>query len=125
MNLVWLVDDDEAIGEALRSMLGLLNYDLRFFTDARSCARALITDPTPDLILIDLNMPEVSGIELLDFIRSKLRWNNLPVVIISAETAPAAVESAHEHGADGYLLKPISMGEMQTGIDQAIQKRGK
>jgi CheY-like chemotaxis protein len=125
MNLVWLVDDDEAIGDALRSMLRLLNYDLRFFTDARSCARALITDPTPDLILIDLNMPEVSGIELLDYIRSKLRWNNLPVVIISAETAPAAVESAREHGADGYLFKPISVGEMQTGIDQAIQKRGK
>ena len=56
-------------------MLRLLNYDLRFFTDARNGARALVTDPTPDLILIDLNMPEVSGIELLDFIRSKPRLN--------------------------------------------------
>ena len=123
MNLVWLVDDDEDIGETLRSMLGLLNYDLRFFTNARSCARALITDPIPDLILIDLNMPEVSGIELLDFIRSKPRWSSLPVLIISGETAPTAVENARRHGADGYLFKPISVGEMQTGIDAALNRR--
>jgi CheY-like chemotaxis protein len=123
MNQVWIVDDDEEIGEALRSMLRLLNYDQRFFTDARSSARALITEPTPDLILIDINMPEVSGIELLDFIRSKPRWDSLPVVIISAETAPTAVENARQHGADGYLFKPITLGELQAGIDLAIKSR--
>jgi DNA-binding response OmpR family regulator len=123
MNLVWLVDDDEDFGEALRSMLGLLNYDLRFFTNARSCARALITDPTPNLVLIDLNMPEVSGIELLDFIRSKPRWNSLPVLIISVETSPTAVENSRRHGADDYLFKPISLGEMQAGIDAAVNRK--
>ncbi len=123
MNLVWIIDDDMEIGEALRSMLRLLNYEQRFFPDARSSARALITDPTPDLILIDLNMPEVSGIELLDFIRSRSRWKNLPVLIISAETSPGAVENARRHGADGYLFKPISMGEMQRGIEEALNRR--
>jgi DNA-binding response OmpR family regulator len=123
MNQVWIVDDDEEIGEALQSMLGLLNYDQRFFTNARSSARALITDPTPDLILIDLNMPEVSGLELLDFIRSKPRLQGLPVLIISAETSQSAVENARQHGADGYLFKPISLGEMQAGINTALNRR--
>ena len=123
MSQVWIVDDDEEIGIALRSMLRMLNYDQRFFTDARSSARALITDPTPDLIMIDLNMPEVSGIELLDFIRAKPRLKNLPAVIISAETSPAAVENARRHGADGYLFKPISLREMQAGIDEALNSR--
>jgi CheY-like chemotaxis protein len=123
MNQVWIVDDDEEIGIALRSMLRLLNYGQRFFSDARSSARALITDAAPDLILIDLNMPEVSGIELLDFIRSKPRLKDMPVVMISAETSPTAVENAHRHGADGYLFKPITLGEMQAGIDSALTRR--
>jgi len=123
MNQVWIVDDDEEIGIALRSMLRILNYDQRIFTDARSSARALITDPTPDLILIDLNMPEVSGIELLDFIRGKPRLKNLPVVMISAETSPSAVENARRHGADDYLFKPISLRELQAGIDSAMNFR--
>ena len=122
MKRVWLVDDDEDIGEALQSMVELLNYNLRYFNNARSCARALITDPTPDLVMIDLNMPEVSGIELLDFIRSKPRWSGLPVVMISAETSPAAIENARRHGSDGYLFKPISLGEMQTGIDGVFNR---
>jgi CheY-like chemotaxis protein len=123
MNKVWIVDDDEEIGIALELMLRVLNYDLRFFTNARSGARALVTDPLPDLILIDLNMPEVSGIELLDFIREKPRLRSLPVVMISAETSPAAIENARQHGADGYLCKPISLEEMKAGIDEALNRR--
>jgi len=118
-----MVDDDPEMGAALKAMLRLLDYDLRLFNDARHSARALITDSPPNVIFIDLNMPEVTGIDLLDFIRSRPRWKNLPVIILSAETADLTVANAYKHGADAYLFKPVSLEELSAGIRKALQKQ--
>lgn len=124
MNQAWMVDDDVEMSQALKMMLSLLGFDVRIFDNARSGARALITDPLPNLIFIDLNMPEVTGIDLLDFIRSKPRWNRLPVIMLSAETADVVVDDALQHGADVYLFKPVSMRELKEGMARALGKRG-
>lgn len=123
MNPAWMVDDDEEMCQAMKMMMQLLGYDLRSFNHARSLARALLTGEPPDLLLIDLNMPEVTGIDLLDFIRSKYRWDRLPILMISAETADVTVDDALKRGADVYLFKPVSMSELKSGIDAAVRKR--
>jgi DNA-binding response OmpR family regulator len=123
MNQAWMIDDDTEMSQALKMMLKLLDFDLRIFDNARSGARALITDPMPGLVFIDLNMPEVTGIDLLDFIRSKPRWNQLPVIMLSAETDDVAVDAALQHGADVYLFKPVSLGELKAGISRAFEMK--
>ena len=123
MNQAWMVDDDEDMGLAMKMMLKLLGFDLRYFNHARGAARALLAGELPGLLLIDLNMPEVSGIDLLDFIRSKYRWDHLPVIMLSAETADVTVDDALKRGADAYLFKPVSIAELRAGIASAVHKR--
>ncbi len=123
MNQAWMIDDDEEISQAMKMMLKLLGFELRIFNDARSGARALLTHSMPALLFLDLNMPEVTGIDLLDFIRSKPRWNRMPVVMLSAETADVTVDDALQRGADAYLFKPVSMAELKAGIARAYHKR--
>jgi DNA-binding response OmpR family regulator len=125
MNLAWMIDDDEEMAQALKLMLKLLGYELRIFNNARSGARALLSETLPALLFIDLNMPEVTGIDLLEFIRSKPRWNGLPVIMLSAETADVTVDEAIHHGADGYLFKPVTLQELKAGIARAMKNRVK
>ena len=112
MNQAWMIDDDQDMSQAMKMMLKLLGFELRIFNDARSGARALIANDPPVLLFLDLNMPEVTGIDLLDFIRSKSRWSQLPVVMLSAETSDVTVDDALQHGADAYLFKPVSVAEL-------------
>ncbi len=123
MNLAWMIDDDEDMAQALKMMMSLLGYDLRIFDNARSGARALLNGAPPGLMFIDLNLPEVSGLDLLEFIRSKPRWNGLPVIMLSAETADVTVDEALQRGADAYLFKPVSLGELKEGIARAVKNR--
>ena len=123
MNQAWMIDDDEEMSQALKMMMKLLGYELRIFDNARSGALALLSGALPGLMFIDLNMPEVSGLDLLEFIRSKPRWNQLPVIMLSAETADVTVDDALLRGADGYLFKPVSMKELKEGITRAATNR--
>ena len=121
MNKVWVIDDDLEISEALRGMLGLLNYEQRFFPDARSSARALITDPTPDLVLIDLNMPEVSGIELLERLRF-VRPNIEAIMITAFETTDTMRQALRLRACD-YINKPFDLATIRSAVSQAMQRR--
>ena len=123
MKQAWIIDDDEDMSQALKMMMTLLDFELRIFKDARSGARALLNDAPPNVLLLDLNMPEVSGLDVLDFIRSKPRWANLPVVIFSAESADVTVDDALQRGADAFLCKPVSMAELKEGLARAYLKR--
>lgn len=120
---VWIVDDDREIRRSMRQMFGFLGYEQREFSDARSVSRALLAGEIPDLLFIDINMPQVSGMELLEFIRSRSAWNNLPLLMISSESSEVSVEQAIRIGADGYVFKPVSLEELETAVQTAIQRR--
>jgi CheY-like chemotaxis protein len=67
-------------------------------------------------------MPEVSGVELLEFIRHRPEWNHLPILMLSTEATDEHVDQAFSLGADGYIIKPVTIDELQTAIMKAIQK---
>ena len=66
---VWIVDDDADMRSATQRMFQILGYDLREFADGRDVTRVLLGGESPDLLFLDLNMPEVSGLDILQFIR--------------------------------------------------------
>lgn len=76
---------------------------------------------TPDLILLDLLMPEMSGTELLKILHSKDEWKALPVIIISAEGDRSVVKEIASLGVSGYLLKPFSTQAVATPITDALK----
>ncbi len=119
---IWLVDDDEEMTRAIRLMLKLLDCEATAFLNARAAAQALLTGKTPDLLMLDINMPEVSGLDLLEYLRRRPEWKNLPVVMLSTEAADVTVDRAMELGADGYVSKPVTIEELEKAIDAALKK---
>jgi two-component system chemotaxis response regulator CheY len=120
---VWIIDDDRDVRDVLRTMLKILGYDSREFEDARTPAHALMVEEMPDLMIVDINIPVVNGIELLGYVRRKPRWSHLPVIILSSESDEERVEQVVRMGADGYVFKPVTIEELGMAIQSAIQRR--
>jgi DNA-binding NtrC family response regulator len=120
---VWIVDDDADMRSATHLMFQLLGYDLREFADGRDVTRVLLGGESPELLFLDLNMPEVSGLDVLQFIRSRKTWKKMPILIMSSDAEDARVEQTMRMGADGYVFKPVSLEELESSISAAIEKR--
>jgi DNA-binding response OmpR family regulator len=122
MNTAWHIDDDAEMSKAISLMMNLLGYKVTSFPDAPSAAKALQAGEHPELILLDVNMPQVSGIDMLEYLRTKLKINNLPIIMLSAEFTDVQVDEAYELGADAYVFKPVTIEELQSAIKKAISK---
>lgn len=125
MKQVWIIDDDQEMAHAMGMMLELLGYQTTTFLHARSAAQTLQTGERPDLIVLDINMPEISGLDFLEFLRRRSEWDDLPVVMLSSEAADVTVDEAMDLGADGYVMKPVTLEELEKAIESAFQKRQK
>jgi DNA-binding response OmpR family regulator len=122
MKKIWIVDDDEEMTRAIRLMLQLIDFEATAFFNARSATQALLAGNRPDLMILDINMPEVSGLDLLEFLRRRTEWKNMPVVMLSTEAADVTVDKAINLGADGYVTKPVTIEELERVITSALQK---
>jgi len=119
---VWIVDDDEEMGRAISLMLKLLDCDTKHFNNPRPAAQALLAGGKPDLMILDINMPEVSGLDMLEFLRRRVEWKDLPVIMLSSEAADVMVDKAMQLGADGYVMKPVTLEELEKVMSQAFYK---
>jgi DNA-binding response OmpR family regulator len=125
MKQIWIVDDDEEMAKAVGLMLKLLDCKSQHFLNARSAAQQLLAGKRPDLMILDMSMPEVTGMMLLEYIRRRPEWNSMPVIMLSSEAADVQIDAAMNLGADGYITKPVSLDELEAAMQSAFQKRGK
>jgi CheY-like chemotaxis protein len=124
MKNVWIVDDDEEMIYAVRLMLKLLDCDVQHFFSARMAAQALLNGERPDLFILDINMPGVSGIDFLEFLHRRKELATIPVVMLSTEAADLMVDHAMELGADAYVTKPVALEELEAAIKKALLAHG-
>src|SRR5574339_507656 len=122
MRDIWIVDDDEEMAKAVGLMLKLLDYDATAFLSARSAVQTLLSGKKPDLMIVDINMPEVSGLDLVEFLRRRAEWKNMPIVILSSEAADTVVDKALRYGADSYVTKPVTLEELGASLEEAFSK---
>ena len=122
MKQVWIVDDDQEMTRAISMMLEMLGCQVTGFLSARNAAKTLLTGMRPDMLVLDINMPEVTGLDFLEFLRRRPEWKDLPIVMLSTEAADVTVDQALELGADGYLMKPITLEELDKVMETAFQK---
>ena len=125
MKTIWIVDDDEEMARAIKLMLKLLDCNTTSFLGARPAAQSLLSGQQPDLLILDINMPEVSGLDMLEFVRRRGEWNDLPVIMLSTEAADVTVDRAMALGADGYVSKPVTIEELEKAMNSAFQKHQK
>jgi len=122
MRNVWVVDDDAEMNHAIGLMLQMLDCEVISFPGARSAARTLLTGKTPEVLFLDINMPEVSGLDLLEFLRRRPEWKNLPVIMLSSESADVTIDKALLLGADAYILKPATIDEIERAMTTALDR---
>jgi DNA-binding response OmpR family regulator len=122
MRQVWVVDDDEEMSHAIGLMLNVLDCEVTSFHNARSAAQKLLTGKTPQLLILDINMPEITGLDLLEFLRRRTEWKELPIVILSSESADSMVDKALQLGADAYIMKPVTIQELEKAMESSIHK---
>jgi two-component system, chemotaxis family, chemotaxis protein CheY len=122
MKQVWVIDDDEEMGRAIGLMLQLLDLEATLFLNARACVQRLLTGKQPQLMIVDVNMPEVSGLDLVEFLRRRSEWKEMPIVMLSSETADTMVDKALRYGADSYITKPVTLEELEKAIEEAFSR---
>jgi len=122
MRDVWIVDDDEEMSRAVGLMLKMLDCDVTTFHNVRAAAQNFVTGKKPDLLVLDLNMPEVSGLDMIEFLRRRTDTKELPIVMLSSESTDVIVDQALALGADSYVMKPVTIEELEKAMANAFYK---
>jgi two-component system KDP operon response regulator KdpE len=119
MHQVLIVEDEPAIRAVLRVLLEAEKYRV---VEAGTAGRAETEVRThkPDLVLVDLGLPDGDGLEL---IRGLRRWSPVPVIVISARTMEAEKIAALDAGADDYVTKPFSAPELLARVRAALRRK--
>lgn len=119
------VDDDVVDAASLRRSLEKLkvNHELRHASNGEKALQMLRTDSTlrPDVILLDLNMPVMGGLEFLEHLRQDPRLKSITVFILSTSDFPPDVTRAYSLNVAGYLVKPMSSSQFSTMLDQLFR----
>ena len=116
---ILVVDDEPPIRRLLRTGLGSQGYDIAEASDGRAAEAAITSNP--DLVLLDLGLPDCSGHDLL--CRWRAAGREMPVIILSSRTDEAGIVEALELGADDYVTKPFGMKELVARIRTALRHR--
>ena len=118
---VLVVDDEPAIRRLLRTGLGTQGFDVVEAQNGAEARQKLAQKPSPDLIILDLGLPDISGQELLRQWRAQ--GDLTPVVILSSRTDEGGIVEALELGADDYVTKPFGAAELMARIRVALRHR--
>jgi two-component system KDP operon response regulator KdpE len=120
MTRVLVVDDEPQIVRSLRAALTANGYEV---VDAETGGAALerAAADTPDLVVLDLGLPDMDGTTVLERLRA---WSAVPVIVLSVREAQAEKIAALDAGADDYLTKPFGMGELLARMRAAQRRTG-
>ncbi|MDA1088187.1 MAG: response regulator [Verrucomicrobia bacterium] len=123
--VVLLVEDDHAHAELIRYCFENqpLLVDLRHLEDGEQARKYLHREgtysneeesPVPHLVLLDLRLPKVDGLMVLELIKSKETWRQIPVVVLTTSQAESDIAKAYTHHANGYCVKPVHFPEFES-----------
>lgn len=119
---ILVVDDDESIRQLLATFLEEEGYAVRTAVDGAEALRLVLNELRPDLLLLDIGLPVVNGIEFVKLYRGRAEPPYAPILIISARGD--AQEIAAELDCDGYVNKPFSLETISAAIATALSKNG-
>jgi len=119
---VLIVDDEMSNTQLFGMMLELEGYRPVAAVDARTALEALRGE-RPDVMIVDVMLPGISGLELCQLVRAELGMADLPIVVVSAKSQLADVQAGLKAGANFYLTKPVTKIELLSTVRQAMGEK--
>lgn len=116
---VLIIEDEEDAAELFAEMMRVSGF--RVIKTSRSApAITMMTVDKPDLVLLDIMMPEVSGLDILRQMRREPYLANIPVIVVTAKGMPADIKNGMEAGANTYLTKPVGFQELKEAVERTL-----
>lgn len=115
---VLVVEDDPAIARALTINLTVRDYHPHVATTGAQALK-LAAEIAPDLVLLDLGLPDIDGLDVIDGIRG---WSEVPIIVVSARHEAESKIEALDRGADDYVTKPFSLGELLARLRANLRR---
>ena len=119
---ILVVDDDQDIIELIKYNLELEGFRVTPVYNGEDALRLAKREP-PDLLILDLMLPGMDGLEVCQVLKKELRTNNIPIIMLTAKTGEPDIVVGLELGADDYITKPFSMRELVARV-KAVLRRG-
>lgn len=117
---VLLAEDEPNIVESLRFLLERSGYDVSVESNGRQALDAALSSP-PDVLVLDVMLPELDGYEVLRRLRSEEQTKSLPVLMLTAKGQREDRETAIEYGADKFLTKPFANADLTVAVNELAE----
>jgi len=111
-----LIDDDETLVKLLHTVFQLEGFELRTAGNRAAVGDAFDAEPPPDLVLLDVVLPDIDGFEVLGRVRSHPTLRTLPVIMLTAKATRESVLKGLQLGADGYVTKPFEIEVLMDAV---------
>ena len=121
---VLIVDDEPQVQKILETVLTPKNYQLSFASNGLEALNQMKVSK-PDLLVLDIMMPEMSGIELCQKMKADAEYKDVLVLMVSAKDSQSDRLTGLSYGADDYVTKPFRVSTLVNKIDFMLQKAGK
>jgi CheY-like chemotaxis protein len=116
---VLVVEDEQDTAEMLQDMLSISGYEALYSCSGQT-ALSMILNARPDALILDVMLPDISGLEVLQHIRRDPRMESIPVIIVSGNNQPSDIQNCMLAGATAYLTKPVGFWEVKNAIDRCV-----
>ncbi|MBP3604723.1 MAG: response regulator transcription factor [Lachnospiraceae bacterium] len=124
MAVIYIVEDDENIREIEKIALGNSGYDVCEFSSAADFFCSL-REKTPDLLLLDIMLPDADGIDIIKEIRENKKIQMIPIILVTAKTTEIDKVKGLDAGADDYLTKPFGIMELISRVKALLRRTSK
>jgi DNA-binding response OmpR family regulator len=118
---ILVADDEPHIGRIIKTKLEQGPFAVDLVYDGAEALEALQTEPTVGLLILDLMMPRVTGLEVLDRVRADARWRRLPCLILTAAGQDHQETDARRRGADEFMTKPFSPKRLLARVTELVE----
>jgi CheY-like chemotaxis protein len=116
---VLIIEDEPDAAELFAEMMRVSGFRVQK-TLSSTPALSMMTAEKPDIVLLDIMMPDISGLDVLRRMRDDPNLANIPVVVVSAKSMPADIKHGMEAGASTYLTKPVGFLELKEAVERAL-----
>ena len=116
---ILIVEDEEDAAELFSEMMRVSGFRV-LKTSRSTLALPMMAAEKPDLILLDIMMPEISGLDILRQMRQDPALAGIPVIVISAKSMPTDIKNSMEAGASTYLTKPVGYLELKEAVERVL-----